>query len=137
MESGTEYSESLNRASGFLFSDDLEKAIDETNKALAAEPDNPGAICMFGLLAYRMDDAGLRLTLIERDPKLGPGARASPCPAPAPARESGTGTYCRAIGQGLAGCLHFTPLIGGGLGTAETIFGDGWRNAPAINAHLL
>ncbi len=75
MESGTEYSESLKRASGFLFSDDLEKAIDETNKALDAEPENPEAICMLGIVAYQMDDAGRALTLIERAHKLDPDCR--------------------------------------------------------------
>ena len=75
MESGTEYSESLKRASGFLFSNDLEKAIDETNKALAAEPENPEAICLLGIVAFQMDDAGRALTLIERAHQLDPDCR--------------------------------------------------------------
>ncbi len=75
MESGSEYSESLKRASGFLFSNDLEKAIDETNKAHSLEPENPEAICMLGIVAFQMDDAGRAISLIERAHELDPNCR--------------------------------------------------------------
>jgi protein O-GlcNAc transferase len=73
-----EYFNHLEMASNYLKNSDFEAAIDECGKANAAGAtgnERPEVLCLLGLIAFQMDDAGRGISLLGRAHELDPNCR--------------------------------------------------------------
>jgi len=75
MTNDGDYMGYLQEASNLLVLHRLDEAIDECTKATAIEPERPEALCMLGIIAFQLGDAGRAIKLLERAHDRNPNCR--------------------------------------------------------------
>ncbi len=75
MTNNGEYMGYLREASELLLVNRLDEAIDECTKANAMNPQGPEALCMLGIIAFQLGDAGRSIFLLEQAHAKAPDCR--------------------------------------------------------------